>query len=280
MSLPHNSPYRPHFGVAHRPVLAALRLLGAKQLAQKWIRVSHPEYAWPLHGGLAGHRLIVKNREEFQYLSDDYETHTLTVIERLVHSKFVCADIGAHIGYTTLLLAKLAGPEGYTYAFEALPDNAALLQRNVELNDYTGRVAVENFAVIDRTLEQLTLQLGRSSFESTTCCHEPIRQVRVPATALDDYFKRDSKLDFVKMDIEGAEVQALEGMKRLLTESRPIVLLEVHANAWAALDQLAAAKYDLCDVHLQPTNAQTMRKHGHYHCVAFPREASRPGRDD
>jgi hypothetical protein len=94
----------------------------------------------------------------------------------------------------------------------------------------------------------------------------------VPATALDDYFAYRSQLDFIKMDIEGAEARAMLGMQKVLRRTRPVILLEVHDAGWAALDELLAADFELHDLELRPVTPDQMRSQRITHCVAVPSE--------
>jgi FkbM family methyltransferase len=266
MSLPRN-PYRPCFRVFHRPVLVCLRLLRLSQLSRKWIRVSNCDYAWPLPGILAGQVMQLTRREDFQYLEPNYEPRVCGAIQRLVKPGFVCADVGAHVGYMTLLMAKHTGESGKVFAFEALPENAGLLKRNIQLNKLSHRVSVENVAVTDRTQSEVTLFRGPSSFESSAVGDTNRGNFSVPGKSLDDYFAGKS-LNFLKMDIEGAETYALRGMKTILNTQRPTILLEVHDAGWPAVDQLVSAGYALHDLELQPIDIAVMRSQRINHCVA------------
>jgi FkbM family methyltransferase len=266
MSLPRN-PYRPCFRVFHGPVLACLRLLRLSQLSRKWIRVSNRDYAWPLPGILAGQVMQLTRREDFQYLEPNYEPRVCGAIQRLVRPGFVCADVGAHVGYMTLLMAKLTGESGRVFSFEALPENAGLLQRNVQLNHLCQRITVENVAVTDRSQPEVTLFRGPSSFESSAVGDATRGNFTVPGKSLDDYFT-DRPLNFLKMDIEGAETYALRGMTKLLSKQRPTILLEVHDAGWPAIDQLLTAGYALYDLELRPIDLTAMRSQRINHCVA------------
>ena len=189
----------------------------------------------------------------------------------------VCVDVGANVGYFTLLLGKLVTDQGRVIAFEAHPANVAKLLSNVRLNAYEGRVQVENMAVSDGALKRVDLYPGRghASGEWNIVGHdvegnptEP--ELEVPATSLDNYFPRGSCVDFVKMDIEGAEGAALRGMRRLLRECKPLILLEFHdESGWAGREELFAANYSLFSFPgLRLVNAA--RADRVYHCLAVP----------
>lgn len=204
-------------------------------------------------------------------------------IERIVQPGWICADLGANIGFFTLLLARLVGPTGRVIAFEAHPSNAELVSRNVRNNGYSSRAKVENIAVSDGSKEKVELYPGRKN-ESTgewsmgewniVGC-DVLGQAKEPAMvvaacSLDNYFPPGSRLDLVKMDIEGAEALALVGMRRILREARPILLIEFHSDeGWAGRQELHAAGYRLYDMEQREIDPirDTQRL---YHVIATP----------
>jgi len=130
-------------------------------------------------------------------------------------------DVGANLGYYTLLFARAVGVSGRVFAFEPVEDNVKLLEQNIELNGYRN-VTVIRKAVIDTT------GLGQM-FLSTSCCgnhtlfapEENSSSVRVETISLDEYFHEyRGRIDFVKIDAEGAEGRIVRGMHFLLNENR------------------------------------------------------------
>jgi Methyltransferase FkbM domain len=100
-------------------------------------------------------------------------------------------------------------------------------------------------------------------------------ELEVPAIALDSYFRPGSRVDFAKMDIEGAEIQALQGMKRIIQESRPIFVIEFHnQQTWDGRRELVNRGYSLYD----PAKRRWVESEGApervYHAVAVPSEKS------
>ncbi|MCL4552173.1 MAG: FkbM family methyltransferase [Candidatus Marsarchaeota archaeon] len=168
-------------------------------------------------------------------------------------------------------MSSIVGPKGHVFAFEAVPRNAEILTQNIELNGYCDRVTVNSCAVSDGLGESITLYAGPSSFEATTvsCGWETMMQVS--ALALDDYFLPNQRLDLVKMDIEGGEAAAVVGMRRLLTETRPFLLLEMHDWGWGAVDILLATNYKLYSLDMNPIDAGAGRGRFRW-CLAAPIE--------
>jgi len=257
-----------------RNLSTLLERLRLPQLLAPWDPRRDPTYGWRLSGVLEGRRLCLSrcSSGEHQLLAPRYEAEVCNAMRGLLCPGWTCADVGAHIGYMTLLMAKLVGAGGHVYAFEAAPENAQLLQQNVRLNGYERRVTVENCAVADGLEPETTLFAGPSTFEATIMARGWQALCRVPAIALDRYFASGQRLDFIKMDIEGGEVRALPGMKRLLREAGPIVLLEIHDIGGPAVAHLEAAGYVLYDMAFHPVNGDGVRRLRH--CLAAPPDAT------
>jgi FkbM family methyltransferase len=138
-------------------------------------------------------------------------------------------DIGAHIGFYTLLLAKLVGPSGRVFAFEPIPDTFRILSENVHLNHFE-HVTLVNRAVLDRpgcfnvriTDEELLPGSVPLSHDTGT------REVEVEAVRLDDALRGAGPIRLVKMDVEGAEEHVLCGALRTIEQFHPQLLIELH----------------------------------------------------
>ena len=138
-------------------------------------------------------------------------------------------DLGANIGYFTLILAKLVGPTGKVFAFEPDPRNLTLLKKNIEYNNYKNVIIVPK--AVSNVNDKCTLYVGQKTFGQNKI-YKPKKtrtQKFVPTDSetirLDDFFKANNLLDkisFIKMDIEGAEVLALSGMKKILKLNKNI----------------------------------------------------------
>ena len=135
-------------------------------------------------------------------------------------------DIGAHIGYYTLIAANLVGDKGKVFAFEPAPENYALLVKNIEVNGYRNIIPVQKAVSNKSGTTNLFL------FEQNKGMHAIYERsgygesIVVESITLDDYFseKQDS-VDVIKMDIEGAEMLALSGMDRIIKQSPSLKIL-------------------------------------------------------
>jgi FkbM family methyltransferase len=160
-------------------------------------------------------------------------------LDRILPGQLVL-DVGGHYGEYAVLLGELVGPQGHVVTFE--PDAAArpVLKANLKLNNLEDRVRVEEFAVFDsRESRQLFARHGnaQSSLARSGLGGAPteddVERYSIETVTLDDYLL-DAGLgapDFVKLDIEGAEINALRGAGRLLRSST-VIVCELHPYAW------------------------------------------------
>jgi FkbM family methyltransferase len=135
-------------------------------------------------------------------------------------------DMGANIGYYTLLFARLVGEKGKVYAFEPDKDNFAILKKNVQINGYKNVVLV-NKAVSDKTGKtKLYISADNNADHRIYSSDEKRKYVTIETVKIDEYFKDSKiKINFIKLDIQGAEWAALNGMQQLIKRSRKIKLV-------------------------------------------------------
>jgi FkbM family methyltransferase len=162
-------------------------------------------------------------------------------------------DVGANIGYVTMMLAHHAGPGGKVFAFEALPANLERIHNNLALNNLAN-VSVIPGAVLDRAGEVTfyvheSVGMGKAAGSAGRSDAQYKAEITVPSLSLDEfvYQQGNPPPDVVKMDIEGGELLALPGMQRILAEHPPLMLLELHGpeSEKAAWETLTAAGYRL-----------------------------------
>ncbi len=138
-------------------------------------------------------------------------------------------DAGAYIGYYTLLASKLVGDKGRVYSFEPSPESLVLLHKNIKLNNCKN-VQVFEGAVTDKkgymTFHVSTTNLsGSSMFPKYS---DPIgfrgTSITVPTTSLDEVVG-DRKVDFIKMDVEGGETKAINGMTGIIKNNPSLKMI-------------------------------------------------------
>jgi FkbM family methyltransferase len=155
-------------------------------------------------------------------------------------------DVGANIGYYTLLAARAVGPSGRVYAFEPEPHNFELLTRNVAENGFTNvrpvNAAVSNRAGIVR-LHLDDANFGAHSFDPGSVRNSSGRSVEAETVRLDDFAEEAGAFDasiLVKVDVQGAEGLVVEGGRRLLALPKVTAFMEFWPEALARAQADAA----------------------------------------
>jgi len=140
-------------------------------------------------------------------------------------------DIGAHVGFYTLLAASCVGKSGKVVAFEPAPRNLHFLRQHVAINRLTN-VQIVAAAVADRS-GPARLQLGPNSYTNFLSNQAGNDGVEIETVALDDLMRQGqiTKPDCIKLDIEGAEELAIQGASQLLREARPLVFIATHSDS-------------------------------------------------
>ena len=157
--------------------------------------------------------------DEFEYVVG-YEKFTVKLLENSLKKGDHFIDIGANIGYFSLVAAGLVGTEGRVYAFEPAPDNFVQLLKNIEANGRNNIVplqkAVSNVTgICDLILDK------KSGFHSLYLAPKQNGTIKVDVTTLDDFFAMEGwpPVSFIKMDAQGGEAHILDGAKNLLARN-------------------------------------------------------------
>jgi FkbM family methyltransferase len=175
-------------------------------------------------------------RRHRSFVYGTWEPHVVSAISGVVSEGDTVIDIGAHIGFYTLLLSKLAGREGKVIAFEPLPGNFSILEENIRLNGLCSRIRAVNKAVFDRSIDGMELVVPVDESSSLTSSpwasllfKKGGERVTVKTVSLDDFLSEsDSQVRFIKMDAEGAEESIIRGALRTIERYRPAMLIELH----------------------------------------------------
>ena len=200
-------------------------------------------------GQLAGMTMALDLSSEKDYWLGTYELDLQDAISTLVNPAMIAYDVGANIGYISLLLARRVAPAGKVFAFEALPANLDRLRQNVRLNNLESVVHVVPAAVVDQA-GPVTFLVGPSDDMGKvegSAGREGVKysdRLSLEGVSLDEFVFQQGNpaAQVVKMYIEGGEVLAMPGMLRLLQEVQPLIFLELHGPeaarvAWDLLTQ-------------------------------------------
>ena len=160
-----------------------------------------------------------------KFIKGRYEEETVRFFEDNVKKGFVCYDIGGHVGYMSLILAKLTGNDGQVIVFEPRPINISYIEKHISVNNISnvrlltiGLSAYKGTATFD--IEKGT-GTGRISEGGT---------LTIEVDSLDNLFEKGdlNPPNFIKMDIEGEELKALKGSEKVLNRFKPILNISTH----------------------------------------------------
>jgi FkbM family methyltransferase len=168
-----------------------------------------------------------------EYVLGTYEPEFFQVLKHHLQPGDTCVDVGGHLGYYSMLMARLVGPGGRVITFEPVQENLAVLQENIAMNH------MENVRLVNTALGRHsgTMTLIRSEAETMSATPSirayavegAQKQVEVKVDTLDEFFDREGcKPKLIKVDVEGAEIEVLLGASKTLANSRPIVMVEIH----------------------------------------------------
>jgi FkbM family methyltransferase len=147
------------------------------------------------------------------------------LLERLLRPGMVAVDVGANIGFHTLVMARAVGATGRVYAIEPEPRNFRLLERAVREARY-GHVRLSRAAAGDRRGQvPLHLAAANRGDHRTVAAAERRERIMVDAVVLDDLLSAEPRVDLLKIDVQGSEPAVLRGLARTLGRSTGVRVL-------------------------------------------------------
>ena len=201
-----------------------------------------------LYGLGSGYKIAVSPAENFSYLVGTAEPHLQKIIRKCVTEGDTVYDIGAHIGYVSLSLAKRVGPKGHVVAFEPLPGNIHALRENIAHNHLFKCSCIRGSCFREPHVPSRIIRIAENPATASLIWHKnnpSARNITINTVAIDELIESGSLIGnpkFVKVDVEGAEGLVLRGMRRMIAAARPIVFLECsdagRETTWQLFDQL------------------------------------------
>jgi len=180
---------------------------------------------------IRGHRMSLASRGTYppaDMAMGRYEPRTTQLFEEIVKPGMVVVDVGAHVGYYSLLAARHVGDTGIVYSFEPEPQNYAQLVNNISLNGYNN-VRPVNYGLGRTTgpsvLYLTSLDNGRHSIYRVKTGIQS--EIAIETTTLDIFLESEQwpHVDVIKIDVEGAEADVLNGMKKSLLRSSDLQII-------------------------------------------------------
>jgi FkbM family methyltransferase len=182
---------------------------------------------------LATDYLSVEHEQGYGLVRGTLETEVQEAIRRHVAPGGVVYDLGANVGFFTILCAALVGPDGRVEAFEPVSDSAAAIEANAAVNGFVDRVQVHRLALSNHHGECALCLPGELSWAhlAERGLHPDTRsQIVVPVTTLDAAIANGElePPDVIKVDVEGCEIAALAGSRETLAARDVVVICELH----------------------------------------------------
>ena len=193
-----------------------------------------------------------------------YEPHVTAFLKKHLHPGMTFIDVGANIGYFTLLAAAQVGASGKTIAIECNPKNCELIYMSLHRNGFE-QVLVYPFAV-SNARKLMRFSWGFSNGFVDELAEDDEEAVIVPAVTLDSLLRNEPRIDIIKMDIEGSEAKAWQGMQQAVEKHHPVILMEFfpallkkisEVNAEEFLERIFASGYTASVI--QPAPSESLR---------------------
>jgi FkbM family methyltransferase len=175
-------------------------------------------------GPLEGIKLVMSEHVSHAHISGRYEWETQLAIDRLIAPGFICYDLGASVGYLSLLMARKAK---YVYSFEPAPHAVSEFRRHIAANGFQNITIVEKpVSDCERLVE---FGLTDNAYGSRIVESEGGSSLKMTTTTLESFVASHPPPDFIKIDVENEEGRVLEGARSILRENQPLICCELHS---------------------------------------------------
>ena len=185
-------------------------------------------------------RPILINNKKYTIITDDYITHDyynfeidmIELFKNFININSVILDIGANIGLTSILFSELGK---FVYSFEPVNETFTMLKNNLE-NTKKSNYKINNFA-LGSSNEILTINFNKSNKSNGFISNNNIidysqemelNSQQIKVVKLDEFQIEHSKIDFIKLDVEGFEKNVILGGKNKILNDKPIIVLELN----------------------------------------------------
>jgi FkbM family methyltransferase len=155
------------------------------------------------------------------------------ILEQELKPGMTVLDLGANVGYYALMESNLVGPTGHVYAVEPHPNNFKELQNNIALNNKQDHVTFYNLAGSNTCSTEKLYVSKMSNLHSLykEASHNNKDVIEIKTITISEFIKNKKNIDFLRMDVEGYEIEVFEGMQAALKNNinfRPSILFETH----------------------------------------------------
>jgi|SRR6266545_1869432 len=195
----------------------------ARKLISAGVRASG-EFVVIQSGPAQGNRLAVSEHVSHAHIRGTYERDLMEAVERFLFDGAVCYDLGASIGYVSLLMARRAR---VVYAFEPSPVAHREMRRHIAANGFA------NIVIVDRPVSDSEHEVRFAVSDVAYDSMIPLGETTVPTrtlttVSLDEFVNDHEWPDLIKIDVEWHEGQVLEGARKILARGTAVILCELH----------------------------------------------------
>ena len=187
---------------------------------------------FPLKGNFLIHTNTKKLIDARVVYTGDYESGIKDVFKGIIKSGDVVLDIGANIGFHTLFFSELTGKEGMVIAFEPIPQNYQTLRSNIILNSYKNIQALQ--IALGNNNEEINIFIdpGNANPGSFNLFSNNSTNTKINCRRGDDILAElnINRVDMMKIDVEGYEQFALEGLQETIRNCQPKIVFEFDKN--------------------------------------------------
>jgi FkbM family methyltransferase len=217
-----------------------------------------------LAGPLRGCRIVTSWHDYPAAITGRTERRLLDWFEKNVRTGETWLDVGAHYGYTAIALSQLVGLEGRVFAFEPMISTAGYVTQTRQLNDFPQLIVFPLGLAAPETLEMKQLPVTRGMVDSTLPKDEGHTewQETIMVARLDWLWPRicggREQIDGVKVDVQGMEIEVIQGMIETLRRRQPKLVVEVHegVDRKELLDLVETAGYSRQATPIEPLEGE------------------------
>ncbi len=220
-------------------------------------------------GPMVGMSLVVGEHVSHAHIRGTYELDTQLAVDRLVVPGSICYDLGASIGYLSILMARKAK---WVFAFEPSKHAAAEIQKHASANHLQNITIVPS--PVSDCVRTVRFTLNENAYGSRIAsAQSKWPTVELTTITLDDFVKSNPRPDFIKIDVEDEEARVLEGARSILSERKTALCCELHSEESARRVQEILLHYgfELTDLHGGPFQITLPVVPGDLHVIALPR---------
>ena len=187
----------------------------------------------------------------FRLFPSDYEKENFEFIRRSIKEGHVVLDIGAHIGLTAAIFGNMVKEHGRVFSFEPTASSFATLKETIRINGLQNIVTPVNMPVTEKSgkvnffVSDSDTDVANSLVEYEE--HKILHAIQLDATSIDDFVSAQNltRVDFVKIDAEGAELNVLKGGAKTFATFKPLIILALHPEAINAIGHSLLSIYEV-----------------------------------